>query len=200
MSMGKYREMGRERIGRYAQETRQLACGEAVRVTANEQAKDLKPCALAESSEGAEAQFCSHKSRLMEAKSDVKPDFISMLLELPFDWRLSRCHDRRMKLDDAAAHLEALGNPTRLKIYRALVRAGDAGMPVGRLQDKLKIAPSTLSHHIKTLVTAGLISQVREATTLTCHANYDVMRGLVDFLVAECCADAAECKDTSAAA
>ena len=95
-----------------------------------------------------------------------------------------------MKLDDAAAHLEALGNPTRLKIYRALVRAGDAGLPVGRLQDKLKIAPSTLSHHIKTLVSAGLISQVREATTLTCHANYDVMRGLVDFLVAECCADA----------
>ena|SRR5882724_5138295 len=105
-----------------------------------------------------------------------------------------------MKLDDAAVRLEALGNPTRLKIYRALVRAGEAGLPVGRLQDKLKIAPSTLSHHIKTLVSAGLITQVREATTLTCHANYDVMRGLVDFLVAECCADVAECKDTSAAA
>ena len=60
-----------------------------------------------------------------------------------------------MKLDDAAAHLEALGNPTRLKIYRALVRAGDAGLAVGRLQDKLKIAPSTLSHHIKTLMVVG---------------------------------------------
>ena len=83
-----------------------------------------------------------------------------------------------MKLDDAAAHLEALGNPTRLKIYRALVRAGDAGMSVGRLQDKLKIAPSTLSHHIKTLMVVGLINQVRDATTLVCHANYDVMRGL----------------------
>ena len=71
-----------------------------------------------------------------------------------------------MKLDDAAAHLEALGNPTRLKIYRALVRAGETGMPVGKLQDRLKIAPSTLSHHIKTLVTVGLIAQVREATTL----------------------------------
>ena len=105
-----------------------------------------------------------------------------------------------MKLDDAAAHLEALGNPTRLKIYRALVRAGDPGLPVGRLQEKLKIAPSTLSHHIKTLMMVGLINQVRAATTLVCHANYDVMRGLVDFLVAECCADAAECKDTSAAA
>jgi len=105
-----------------------------------------------------------------------------------------------MKLDDAAIRLEALGNPTRLKIYRTLVRAGAAGLPVGRLQDRLKIAPSTLSHHVKTLVTAGLVSQVREATTLTCHANYNVMRGLVDFLVAECCADAAECKDGSAAA
>jgi DNA-binding transcriptional ArsR family regulator len=109
-------------------------------------------------------------------------------------------HDGFMKLDDAAARLEALGNPIRLKIYRALVRAGDAGLPVGRLQDKLKIAPSTLSHHIKTLVTVGLVSQVREATTLVCHANYDLMRGLVDFLVAECCADAAECKDASVAA
>ncbi len=104
-----------------------------------------------------------------------------------------------MKLDDAAAHLEALGNPTRLKIYRALVRAGDAGLAVGRLQDKLKIAPSTLSHHIKTLVVVGLVNQIRDSTTLMCHANYDVMRGLVDFLVAECCADAAEDADTRAA-
>lgn len=107
-----------------------------------------------------------------------------------------------MKLDDAAAHLEALGNPTRLKIYRALVRAGEVGMPVGKLQDRLKIAPSTLSHHIKTLVTVGLIAQVREATTLVCHANYSTMRDLVDFLVAECCADAGEvdCKETKTAA
>src|SRR5438876_8145785 len=104
-----------------------------------------------------------------------------------------------MRLDDAAAHLEALGNPTRLKIYRTLVRAGDLGMPVGRLQERLKIAPSTLSHHIKALMVVGLISQVREATTLVCHANYEVMRGLVDFLVAECCADA-ESKDAKSAA
>ncbi len=105
-----------------------------------------------------------------------------------------------MKLDEAATRLEALGNPTRLKIYRTLVRAGEAGLAVGRLQDKLKIAPSTLSHHIKALVSAGLVNQVREATTLVCHANYDVMRGLVDFLVAECCADAADCGDTKSAA
>ena len=88
-----------------------------------------------------------------------------------------------MKIDEAASRLEALGNPTRLKIYRALVRAGQAGMPVGRLQEKLKVAPSTLSHHIKSLVSVGLISQVRELTTLVCHAEYDTMQGLVDFLL-----------------
>lgn len=41
-----------------------------------------------------------------------------------------------MKLDDAASRLEALGNPTRLKIFRALVRAGDKGVSVGGLQKK----------------------------------------------------------------
>ncbi len=97
----------------------------------------------------------------------------------------------RMKTDDAAARLESLGNPTRLQIYRSLVRAGDAGMAVGKLQAKLDLAASTLSHHLKSLLAVGLIHQERQATTLICRANYDIMHGLVDFLVAECCADAA---------
>lgn len=95
-----------------------------------------------------------------------------------------------MKIDDAAAKLEALGNPTRLRIYRALVRAGAPGMSVGKLQAKLAIPASTLSHHLKSLLIVGLITQDREATTLICRANYTAMRGLLDFLAAECCADA----------
>ena len=87
-----------------------------------------------------------------------------------------------MKLDDAAASLEALGNPTRLKIYRALVRAGEEGLPVGRLQEKLDVAASTLSHHVKALVGVGLVTQTREGTTLICHTNYSLMRGLMEYL------------------
>jgi len=85
-----------------------------------------------------------------------------------------------MKLDDAAARLEALGNPTRLKIYRALVRAGEEGLPVGRLQDKLKIAPSTLSHHIKELENAGLVEVTRDGKSM----NLAVQRDLLDAYVA----------------
>jgi DNA-binding transcriptional ArsR family regulator len=95
-----------------------------------------------------------------------------------------------MKIDEAAARLEALGNPTRLKIYRMLVRAGDPGLSVGRLQSRLSIPASTLSHHLKTLIIVGLVSQERDATTLICRANYQIMRGLVQFLVAECCTEA----------
>lgn len=95
-----------------------------------------------------------------------------------------------MKNDVAAARLEALGNPTRLQIYRTLMRAGDAGMAVGKLQARLDLAASTLSHHLKSLLTVGLVTQERQTTTLICRTDYDVMRGLVDFLVAECCADA----------
>lgn len=94
-----------------------------------------------------------------------------------------------MKIDEAAARLEALGNPTRLRIYRTLVRAGEPGLPVGKLQARLAIPASTLSHHLKSLIVVGLITQEREATTLTCRANYPAMRGLVNFLVVECCAD-----------
>ncbi len=94
-----------------------------------------------------------------------------------------------MNIETAAGQLEALGNATRLQIYRTLVRAGQAGLPVGKLQLKLDIAASTLSHHIRRLVETGLVSQERQATTLICRANYASMNGLIGYLADECCAD-----------
>ena len=100
---------------------------------------------------------------------------------------------RTEDLDDMAARLEALGNPTRLAIYRLLVRAGDGGLPVGELQRRLDAAASTLSHHLRTLVVVGLVSQERRKTTLVCRANFETMSGLISFLVDECCADEKSC-------
>ena len=95
-----------------------------------------------------------------------------------------------MKVEKAAKQLEALGNPTRLQVYRALVRAGNAGLPVGRLQEKLKVPASTLSHHLHRLILTDLVQQERQGTTLICRTNYPAMRGLLGFLADECCADA----------
>jgi DNA-binding transcriptional ArsR family regulator len=106
-----------------------------------------------------------------------------------------------MKVETAAKQLESLGSPTRLRVYRALVRAGDTGLPVGRLQQKIGIAASTLSHHLHRLIVTGLVTQERQATTLICRANYPAMNGLIGFLVDECCADSGcVAEETSAAA
>lgn len=93
---------------------------------------------------------------------------------------------------DAADAFAALGSEVRLSILRALVRAGESGLPVGALQDRLAIAGSTLSHHLRALIAAGVLEQTREGRTLICHARYDRIRGLAGFLVSECCADATE--------
>ena len=102
-----------------------------------------------------------------------------------------------MKLDTAANILAKIGNPTRLKIVRLLVRAGDDGLPVGVIQKKLGVPGSTLTHHITHLKSAGVIRQDRQQATLICKLEYDVLRDLVEYLTEECCADV-DSKDTAA--
>jgi ArsR family transcriptional regulator len=92
-----------------------------------------------------------------------------------------------MNVEEAAKQLEALGNPTRLELYRILVRAGHGGLPVNQVQERLGIPASTLSHHLQRLIRNGLVSQERQATTLICRAVYPTMDALLGFLGDECC-------------
>jgi DNA-binding transcriptional ArsR family regulator len=95
-----------------------------------------------------------------------------------------------MNIEQAAKQLEALGNTTRLQVYRTLVRVGEAGLPVGQVQERLGIPASTLSHHLQRLLLTGLVTQERQATTLICRASYPSMHILIGYLADECCADA----------
>jgi DNA-binding transcriptional ArsR family regulator len=96
-------------------------------------------------------------------------------------------------MDDTelANRLEALGNETRLAIFRILVRAGNDGLPVGVVQERTGIPRSTLSHHLHKLISVGLVRQRREATTLYCSVQYDLMNQMLDALRSECCEDMA---------
>lgn len=81
-----------------------------------------------------------------------------------------------MDLDLAARRLEAIGNPMRLRIYLALASAGGAGLTVAALQQEVGLrAPSTLSHHLRRLIEAGVVRQERSATTLTCLVETDAL-------------------------
>lgn len=96
-----------------------------------------------------------------------------------------------MDIDVIAKALKELGHPTRLKIYQSVVRAGYQGIAVGGLQERLAIPGSTLSHHISSLASAGLISQRREGRILYCVAEFAQLENVIGFLQDECCADEA---------
>jgi ArsR family transcriptional regulator len=90
-------------------------------------------------------------------------------VEIWLDDRSARAHSYFHEDRTSGKQLEALGNPTRLEVYRALVRAGDDGLPVGRLQGRLGLAAPTLSHHLHRLILTGLVTQERQVTTLICR-------------------------------
>lgn len=97
-----------------------------------------------------------------------------------------------MEHGHAARCLEKLGNPTRLEIFRLLVRAGPAGLAVGEIQEHLGIPGSTLSHHLSHLINAGLVRQEREGRVLRCTPNFHLINEVIRFLTEECCAGLAE--------
>jgi len=97
-----------------------------------------------------------------------------------------------MDIQSAAEKLEALGNTTRLAIFVELVQAGEEGIQVGEIREKLDIPPSTLSHHITKLVHAGLMTQQRVSRSLVCRAAFDSMDSLIMFLANNCCAEDSE--------
>lgn len=88
---------------------------------------------------------------------------------------------------DARA-LAALGHDARLSIFRLLVRAGEEVLRVGDIGAHLGLAPSTLAHHLSTLVEAGLVLQERHGREVINRADYPAMRRVLDFLTSECCA------------
>jgi DNA-binding transcriptional ArsR family regulator len=94
-----------------------------------------------------------------------------------------------LDLDTAALLLDELGNQTRLRIVRLLVRAGVEGRTVGDLQREIGIPASTLSHHLSSLRSAGVVWQEREGTVLHCFVDFTMIAELVSFLTAECCVD-----------
>ena len=87
-----------------------------------------------------------------------------------------------------ARALAALGHDARLSIFRLLVKAGHDGLRVGDIGAHLGLAPSTLAHHLSTLVEAGLVAQRKEGREVFNSVDYVAMQRVLGFLTSECCA------------
>jgi DNA-binding transcriptional ArsR family regulator len=92
------------------------------------------------------------------------------------------------KLEQRAEQLAALGHPVRLKALRFVVQAGNLGAAAGDIQSHIDLPASTLSHHLKRLVDAGLLSTRSEGTFHYYAPNYGSLRSLTDYLWDDCCA------------
>lgn len=97
-----------------------------------------------------------------------------------------------------ARALAALGHETRLTVFRLLVRAGHEGLNVGEIGQHLGAAPSTLAHHLSTLVDAGLVLQTRQGRQIVNRVDFDAMQETVAFLTSECCVGVTLSKDQAA--
>ncbi|WHU02182.1 metalloregulator ArsR/SmtB family transcription factor [Sphingomonas sp. NIBR02145] len=93
-----------------------------------------------------------------------------------------------MQLPVAVEALSALAHANRLAVFRLLVRAGADGMAAGDIAREIGALPNTLSTHLTILSNAGLIGSRRDGRSVIYSADYDGMRQLLGFLVADCCA------------
>ncbi len=97
-----------------------------------------------------------------------------------------------MDQDNAIAVLAALAHPTRLNAFRLLVRHEPNGLPTGALVDASGLRQSSFSTHLAVLAKAGLVTAERQGRRQIQRANIDTLRGLMSFLVKDCCQGRAE--------
>jgi ArsR family transcriptional regulator, arsenate/arsenite/antimonite-responsive transcriptional repressor len=81
----------------------------------------------------------------------------------------------------------ALSQETRLDVIRLLIKAGPEGMAAGDIGDQLGVRQNTMSANLSVLAHAGLVKTLREGRSIRYFADYDSIKGLLLFLMEDCC-------------
>lgn len=92
-----------------------------------------------------------------------------------------------MDTKHALSALGAVAQESRLAVYRLLMQAGPEGMAASRIAERLGIAPSSLSFHLKELAHADLVTQQQDGRYIIYSANFATMNALIAFLTENCC-------------
>ncbi|MCZ7652105.1 MAG: metalloregulator ArsR/SmtB family transcription factor [Thermoanaerobaculia bacterium] len=103
-----------------------------------------------------------------------------------------------MESELAISRLAALAHPTRLDLFRRLVRQGPAGEPAGAIAAALGVPGPTLSFHLAALARAGLVAARRKGRSVHYAADYHAIEALVGYLTENCCAETGCCPPATA--
>ena len=90
-------------------------------------------------------------------------------------------------LTETLKQLSALSQETRLRAFRALMEAGQAGLHAGAIAEHLDLAPNKLSGHLTILVSSGLVTVTRDGRRMIYRAEIDTVNRLLAMLVENCC-------------
>ncbi len=84
--------------------------------------------------------------------------------------------------------LAAISQAQRLRVFRALVQAGQAGLTPSVLAVMLQVSASSLSFHLKELLHANMATVEQQGRSLIYRADFSRMTALLAFLTENCCA------------
>jgi ArsR family transcriptional regulator, arsenate/arsenite/antimonite-responsive transcriptional repressor / arsenate reductase (thioredoxin) len=94
--------------------------------------------------------------------------------------------------------LGSLAQVTRLGAFRHLIAAHPASLPAGEIARLCDVPHNTMSTHLSILGRAGLVTVERQGRGMNYRANLAGLRGLVGFLIRDCCEGRPElCGDLS---
>lgn len=106
--------------------------------------------------------------------------------------------DALSDMNKTARALAALEHEARLEVFRLLARAGEKGLIVGDIAQHTGLPLSTLSHHLRALVSAGLVTQERQGREVLNRPDFGAVQAALSFLTAECCEGVAIVKEDAA--
>lgn len=81
----------------------------------------------------------------------------------------------------------ALSQQTRLDIFRLLIKAGAEGVLSGEIGKILSVKQNTMSANLTILLNANLVKNQRQGRAIRYYANFEALRGLLAFLMEDCC-------------
>lgn len=92
-----------------------------------------------------------------------------------------------MDISKTTSAFSALSQPTRLEVFRLLLKAGAEGMPAGEIGEQLHVRQNTMSANLSVLLHSGLVRNQRQGRTIRYFVEFDRLRDLLGFLMEDCC-------------
>jgi ArsR family transcriptional regulator len=97
-----------------------------------------------------------------------------------------------MESEQAILALAALAQPTRMSVFKLLVKHEPHGLAAGDIAKTLAVPQNTMSAHLGVLARAELVKSERKSRSIIYRADLATFQCLTSFMVEDCCGGRAE--------